>query len=43
VATRDNLLNREILLGRSTCVFCHNTFETTSHLFFNCKVATHIW
>ena len=42
VAIRDNLLSRG-LLGSSTCVLCDNTVETISHLFFNYKVATHIW
>jgi len=43
VATRDNLCDMGVNLGNKMCLMCDLTYETSSHLFFSCQVASRIY
>ena len=43
VTEYDNLQKRSVHLSNDTCVMCGINVEFVSHLFFECKVDTHVW
>jgi len=43
IATKVNLARRGVTVDSTVCFFCREIEETTSNLFFECKVALLVW
>jgi len=43
ITTKDNLMNKGIIMSSTTCVMCAVEDEIINHLFFKCKIEWYMW